>query len=153
MSTQHGLFRSRTDKVFGGVCGGIAKSLNTDPFIIRLVFALLFIFAGSGILLYIILWIALPEEPITFYSETNPMPEGDQPGPTETQAGPTEPFPVPQKRNNGTLIVGLVLICMGIVFLADRLMPGINFRDFWPVIIIVAGLALIAGSFSTFKKS
>jgi len=55
-----GLYRSRTDKVFGGVAAGIARSLNTDPAVIRLVFALLIIFGGSGLLLYLILWIAIP---------------------------------------------------------------------------------------------
>lgn len=152
MSTQHGLYRSRTDKVFGGVCSGIARSLNTDAFIIRLIFALLFIFAGTGILLYIILWIALPEEPLPFYQGSDPA-TGAQPETAEGFETSAEPKPFPEKRNNGTLIVGLVLIGIGIIFLADRFIPHINFRDFWPVIIIIAGVVLIAGSFSKFKRS
>jgi len=56
------LVRSRKDKYLGGVCGGIAEYLNTDPTLIRLLFVLFAIFGGPGILLYLILWIALPEE-------------------------------------------------------------------------------------------
>jgi phage shock protein PspC (stress-responsive transcriptional regulator) len=152
MATQHGLFRSRTDKVFGGVCSGIARSLNTDPFIVRLIFALLFIFGGTGVLLYIILWIALPEEPLPFYQGTETDP-GTQPESAATQGTSAESQPFPEKKNNGALIVGLILIGIGIIFLADRFIPHVNFRDFWPVIIIIAGVVLIAGSFTKLKRS
>ena len=72
---RQGLHRSRKDRVFGGVAGGIAQSLNADPAIIRLIFAILIIVGGGGILLYLILWIAIPEEPLEFFQETG-MPGG-----------------------------------------------------------------------------
>ena len=67
---RQGLFRSRTDRVFGGVAGGIARSLHTDPAIIRIIFAILIIFGGGGLLLYLILWIAIPEEPFQYFHES-----------------------------------------------------------------------------------
>ncbi len=54
--------RSRTDRWFGGVCGGIARSTGMDSWIWRLIFAALFIFAGAGLLLYVLLWIFVPSE-------------------------------------------------------------------------------------------
>jgi phage shock protein C len=158
-----GLFRSRTDKVIGGVAGGIARSLNADPAIVRLIFAILVIFGGGGLLLYLILWIAIPEEPFEFLKGT--MPSGTPGAGPESQAqsepqsqSASEPFKppyYPPRRNNGALIVGLVLILVGLVFLGRHIFPGfyISFHTFWPVIIVIAGLALIFSSFTGTNKS
>ncbi len=54
------LHKSVKDKKVAGVCGGIAETLNTDPTIIRLVFALLVLGWGSGILAYIVCALILP---------------------------------------------------------------------------------------------
>ena len=55
------LHRSASDRKIAGVCGGIAETLNTDPTIIRLAFALLAVGWGSGVLAYIICALVLPE--------------------------------------------------------------------------------------------
>jgi phage shock protein C len=54
--------RSRTDRWFGGVCGGIARSTGMESWAWRLLFAALFICAGVGLLLYVLLWIFVPSE-------------------------------------------------------------------------------------------
>jgi phage shock protein C len=54
--------RSRTDRWFGGVCGGIARSTGMEAWVWRLLFAVLFICAGAGLLLYVLLWIFVPSE-------------------------------------------------------------------------------------------
>jgi phage shock protein PspC (stress-responsive transcriptional regulator) len=54
--------RSGTDRWFGGVCGGIAKSTGTESWIWRLIFTTLFVCAGVGLLLYVLLWIFVPSE-------------------------------------------------------------------------------------------
>lgn len=56
------LFRSRRDKLIGGVCGGLASYFAMDPTIVRLIFVLLALFGGPGLVLYIILWIITPVE-------------------------------------------------------------------------------------------
>ena len=56
------LRRSRTDKMVAGVCGGLAKYFGLDSTILRLVFVLLLIFAGTGVLLYLIMWLVVPYE-------------------------------------------------------------------------------------------
>src|SRR5690606_41629622 len=54
------LFRDPDDKVFGGVCSGLGHYLDIETLWVRLVMVLLFVFAGTGFLLYIILWIVVP---------------------------------------------------------------------------------------------
>ena len=55
------LHKSTKDKKIAGVCGGIAEYLNTDPTIIRLVFALMVLGWGTGVMAYIVLALVLPE--------------------------------------------------------------------------------------------
>lgn len=57
------LVRSRRDRMLGGVCGGLAEYLDTDPTIIRLAFALSILLGGVGILAYLVMWIVMPEAP------------------------------------------------------------------------------------------
>jgi phage shock protein C len=58
------LYRSNSDKMIAGVCGGLGQYFGVDPTLIRLIFALLVVFGvGSGIVLYIILAIVMPLEP------------------------------------------------------------------------------------------
>ena len=56
------LYRSETDRMIAGVCGGLAKFFNVDATLVRLVFLLLLFLGGSGLLLYFILWIIVPQE-------------------------------------------------------------------------------------------
>jgi phage shock protein PspC (stress-responsive transcriptional regulator) len=56
------LRRSRTDRLFGGVCGGIARATGVEAWVWRLLFAVLFVFAGAGLLLYVLLWVFVPLE-------------------------------------------------------------------------------------------
>ncbi len=57
------LRRSRTNKMIAGVCGGLAEMLNIDVTIVRIAYVLISIFSAAfpGILVYIILWIVIPE--------------------------------------------------------------------------------------------
>lgn len=63
------LYRSRTDRKLGGVCGGIASYFGIDPTIVRLLTVLL-ILTGLSILIYIVMWIVIPEEPYVVKSTT-----------------------------------------------------------------------------------
>ncbi len=60
--------KSRSNRMICGVCGGVAEYLKLDPTIIRLLFALFCFLGGSGILVYIIAAIIIPEEPIDGYN-------------------------------------------------------------------------------------
>jgi len=58
----HGFRRSTTDRWLGGVCGGIARSTGTESWVWRLIFATLFVCAGVGLLVYLLVWIFVPSE-------------------------------------------------------------------------------------------
>lgn len=62
MDAVNNLRRSITDSWVGGVCGGIARSTGVESWIWRLIFVVLFLFGGTGLLLYILLWIFVPSE-------------------------------------------------------------------------------------------
>lgn len=62
---QRRLYRSVRDRMLGGVCGGLANYVNVDPTLIRLLWvAFTFFTKAPGILLYVIAWIVVPEEPM-----------------------------------------------------------------------------------------
>jgi phage shock protein PspC (stress-responsive transcriptional regulator) len=56
------LRRSRTDRWLGGVCGGLAKVTGLESWILRLLFVLVTMLGGAGVLIYILMWIFVPEE-------------------------------------------------------------------------------------------
>ena len=57
---QKRLHRSRSEKMIAGVCGGIAEYMDMDPTIVRVLWVLVAFLAGTGILLYLILWVVMP---------------------------------------------------------------------------------------------
>lgn len=58
------LYRSRKDRMIGGVCGGLAEYFNIDPIIVRIIALILLLPGGlPGFLPYVILWIVVPENP------------------------------------------------------------------------------------------
>jgi phage shock protein C len=114
------LRRSQSDKVVAGVCGGLGRYFGVDPVWFRLAFVILAIGGGSGLLLYLIGWLAIPVE------------SGDVAG-MAADARPSA---------QGPLIAGLILVGVGLVFLANTVVPWFN-RFMWPAAVIAAGLGLI----------
>ncbi|MGZ4846758.1 MAG: PspC domain-containing protein [Halobacteriota archaeon] len=56
------LVRIKEGRMLGGVCGGIAKYLDIDPVIIRILWVVFTLFFGVGLLVYVVAWILIPEE-------------------------------------------------------------------------------------------
>jgi phage shock protein C len=63
METPKKLYRSRKNKVLAGVCGGIAEYFSQDPTIIRILWVILGLGMGVGILAYVIAWVLIPINP------------------------------------------------------------------------------------------
>jgi phage shock protein C len=63
MAETRKLYRSRTNRQVAGVCGGLAQYFNLDATLIRVLFVLQAVLGGSGIVLYLALWIIVPKEP------------------------------------------------------------------------------------------
>jgi phage shock protein PspC (stress-responsive transcriptional regulator) len=59
----HQLARSRSDRFIGGVCGGLGRHTDLPSWAWRLIFCLTLLYFGAGLLIYILLWLFLPQEP------------------------------------------------------------------------------------------
>jgi len=142
------LYRSRRVRVFGGVAGGLAQYFNLDIILVRVLFVVIAILHGFVILLYIILWIVIPEEPFEIAYQ---MKADDQPAPNTDNTDPNfanidgVQIP-PKKEGSGRLIVGIVLIVIGLIFFADRIIPSFDFRDVLPIALVLIGGSLIFNS-------
>jgi phage shock protein C len=93
------LFRSRDERMLGGVCGGLGEYLNTDPTIIRILFVIITLFGFAGVFLYLAMWLIVPEEPLDVVSAA-PAPPAEpavaEPAPVEAapeEWAPEEPAP------------------------------------------------------------
>lgn len=62
MTTQGELRRSTTDRIIGGVCGGLARYFQVDTGLLRVGWVLLFLLAGTGGLVYLVLWAIVPDD-------------------------------------------------------------------------------------------
>ena len=141
-------YRSTTDRRIAGIAGGLAEYFDIDPMLVRLIFVILALVGGGGVLLYIILWIVTPDSPVILNQNQNSSTMENQQSSNENQKPPQEnqKTPHPQYKNRGNLIGGLVLITLGALFLADEFIPHISFGDLWPVILIVIGAGLLINS-------
>ena len=122
------LQRDTQHKVIGGVCAGLANYFGTDALLIRLLLAFMILFAGTGIGLYLILWIV--------------MPAGDAQTTEILDAVVTDTSQTPHA-NKGSLVVGLILIGLGALGLLHRFVPAFNWQMVWPILLIALGLVLL----------
>jgi len=137
------LERSRTNRVIGGVCGGLGEYLDIDATFIRVVMVILG-FGGVGILIYIGLLLLMPQP-----GEAAPFvrPAGDATAPVDPSTGaavaaPVDPLALDRRRN----ALGVLLVALGAIFLLGNLglFRGLDWKYIWPLVIIALGVYLIA---------
>jgi phage shock protein C len=76
---QRRLVRPRMGRMIAGVCQGVALTYGWDPTLVRVIFVLLACFSGVGLILYVVLWVAAPEEPLLLQAAaTYPPPPNPQ---------------------------------------------------------------------------
>ena len=63
METTHKLYRSKKDRKVAGVCGGLGEYLGTDATVIRVLFIVLAVLGGAGLIIYLAMWLIVPQEP------------------------------------------------------------------------------------------
>lgn len=138
------LYRSETDKVIAGVAGGLADYFEVDSIIIRILFVLMTIFHGSGILLYIILWLVLPTK-----SAIDKAPNSTMNANVEEMKAKAHELAGEVKQRvhskGNTNSAPLVLIVLGTFFLLNNLglLGGIDLRQWWPLVLIILGFAIL----------
>jgi phage shock protein PspC (stress-responsive transcriptional regulator) len=168
------LYRSRTDRVLFGVAGGFAEWLDIDPSLVRLVWALLVVAGGAGLLLYIIAALVIPEEPWEASTAVPTTPDAAggatgvdpatasagtdaqvvnaaaAPGMTRGQARQARRAArqAARGRGDGTglLVLGVILVAVGGLFLVRDLLPAFDDRFFGPALLIAIGVVLVAGA-------
>lgn len=124
------IYRSRTDSVISGVCGGIAEYFKMDSSIVRIALVILTMATGGlGIVAYLICALVIPLRPV---GETVNG-EFVQP-PKETERHNSE---------NGNKVVGGILVFLGVFFMAKKLFWWIDFWMIAPIICIIVGVMLI----------
>lgn len=128
MSNNKRLQRDLQNKVLGGVCSGLGNYFDMDPTFWRVLLFVLFLFGCSGLLIYIILWIAMPAAKYEPGAEMAP------------EAVAVE---ATRKRRNSHMAAGLTLIGIGAIVLLSRYVPQINWHTVWPILLIVLGIVLI----------
>lgn len=136
------LYRSKSDRYIAGVCGGLAEYFEIDSLIIRIIFILLTVSGGSGLVIYIIMWILVPEQG---EKRNKDFKENVKEGANKMAE---EIKKDPKVNNNGRIIGGLVLIAVGTLFLLENFFPGfyLDFGRLWPLILVAIGLSLIVKS-------
>ena len=120
------LRRSRSQRIVAGVCGGLAEYLGVDVALIRIVFVVLALAGGGGIVMYAVGWILIPEEP-----------EG-----ASSAAPGSGTAPPVTGLDSAKLILGGLLIAIGSILLVNMLVPGFG-KYFWPLVLIAIGFAII----------
>ncbi len=130
------LYRSETNKVIAGVCGGLGEYFNIDPTILRIIIVFITLFGGSGIILYIILWIVIPTKSTLGKTSEDYIKANVEEIKEKSKA---------VTGRDSHFVLGLVLVVLGLTFLLENL--GVyTFRyiwRFWPVFLIILGLNVL----------
>ena len=109
------LYRSVSDRMIAGVCGGLGTYLNVDPIFIRLLFILLLFGSNFGFLLYLILWIIVPEEGKAYGFKDDSFGDRVKSMGSDIQQAVSQPHP------QAGIILGAGLIIIGGILFLDQL--------------------------------
>ncbi|MFA6184582.1 MAG: PspC domain-containing protein [Candidatus Shapirobacteria bacterium] len=124
------LFRSVDNNIIAGVCGGLAEYFQIDGSLVRIIFILLAIGGGSGLLIYLILWLVIPKET-----------EKEKEKSMTKEISARQDKKIKGKRIN---ILGVVLILVGLTALWNQIFPKmIDWDMFWPITFVFVGILLI----------
>lgn len=152
------LYRSATNRMIAGVCGGLADFFDVDATLFRVLFVAVTFLGGAGVLVYVILWIIIPlptsntqdskmrmeefkNEAKGFVQHTaEQMKQGNQ-GAHATSAS----------RTQRALAIGLIVL--GGLIIVKNFLPHISYTYVWPVILVVVGVWLLWQAQPTSVKS
>jgi len=142
------LYRSEDNRVIAGVCAGLGEFFQIDPSIVRLIFVIITIFGGGGILLYLILWLIIPSDS----SESELTKDNIRKNADEIK-DKAKDFAKEMRLNstnvNSRQLIGIIILIFGILLLLGNfgIFNFINFWKFFPaIIIIVLGIHVLRKS-------
>jgi phage shock protein C len=118
---QRRLYRSKSEQMFAGVAGGLGEYFALDPVWFRIGFVVLALGGGSGILIYLLMWVVIPPAPDGYASP-------------DTGRGSV----------TGAAVVGVVFMIVGTIALLNTISPWMG-QYIWPIVFLLGGLALLLG--------
>jgi phage shock protein C len=129
------LYRSKNDRVLGGVAGGLGEYFDVDSTLIRIIFLILFFSGGSGVILYLVLWLIIPSKPGRKIA-------GDQTIKENVDEIKSKAGKISQRQ--GRQWLGILLLVLGFVFLLQNLgFFRIFIGKLWPAVLILIGVAIL----------
>ena len=135
------LYRSVSNQMIGGVCGGLGAYVNIDPIFVRLLFVLLLFGTEFGFILYLLLWILIPEEGKDYGFKDDSFSDRVKSMGNDVQQAVTQPHP------QSGLILGAGLIIIGGILFLNQLnfswLSWMNFDILWPLLLIAGGIVLL----------
>jgi len=149
------LERSSTNRVIGGVCGGIAEYLAVDATLVRVVFVITaFLTAGLFVLAYIVLLVLMPQpgQPAPFTTSTPPTAAGTTARmDAETTATapatvvPVDPAAHAAEAERRRMAFGYILIAIGVAFLLSNagVFQFVQWQFLWPLVLIGLGVLFL----------
>ena len=142
------LTRSHSDYMIGGVCGGLGQYFAIDATLVRLLFVLLTVAGGSGVLVYFILWIVIPREDMP-HAQTNL--DSQEFSRRASQMGQEMQQAVQHPNTRAVQFIGIALVVLGLVYLVQNLnipwLAWFNDQLLWPLVIIAVGALLLSRAF------
>ncbi len=148
------LYRSSTQRILGGVCGGLGEYFDIDPTVVRIIYAIVTVATAVviGAVLYLLLWLIIPAEASLGKSTRESLREnvddmassarqiGNEVQATFRGVSSEEP-----RRLEPAALAGLLLIILGVLFLFGNLdlLGWLHWSRLWPLIIIVIGVLLL----------
>ncbi len=155
------LYRSRSDRVLLGVCGGLANYFDMDPVLVRIIFVLLIFAHGLGILAYIVMAVLVPLEGSKGAPPRDTIRENvEEMKQSATELGdeirssfgkenrPEGESQLVVRDHRRRSILGIVLVVVGVFLLLGslNLFSWFRWAHLWPVILVIVGLIIIFGA-------
>lgn len=159
------IYRSKDQKIIAGVCGGIGEYFEIDPVVIRIIFVVLMIAAGTGLAIYIILWLIIPEyqgEPLiknvaeeisNAIKKEKVKEEFEEELKKETAKEEIKKEEVvsaslkTKRVVDSNALAGYMIIALGVIILIANLIPQIRIweqiANLWPLVLVFFGLAIL----------
>ena len=138
------LRRSTINRVIAGVAGGLGEYFNIDPTIIRIIFILLTVFGGSGVLIYLILWLIMPSDQ-TKNSDTSDHIKKNVSEISEKARSFAHDIRLNPTREDSRFWWGLVIIIFGFLVLFHNfgLFEIFSIGKLWPIVLVVFGVMIL----------
>lgn len=142
------LLRSAEDRMIAGVCGGLGEFFHVDATVVRILFVVFAFAGGSAVIVYMVLWLVIPEEGKTKPEDADTfkgtVEEALENGASSLRNSLQEES---GKRIPGRMLFGILLVVFGVVMLIHTLFPDIIKGYAWPALLILLGAWMLWGSF------